>query len=205
MATAALVPLLLAGTGCSMEFASMSPNLPTGRSLGGDSSQSESGQGLGPAIAARTAQAGGSASTEAAKPAEEQSDLAQGSVTHPARTSGMTVEFDYWTSKLAHTWRGEPGDVSLALHVRRAGDEKTAVKITQVRVTAGDDVLLSDSGEFMVTPPFGYQSGFTTPSTAEPVLELQTRVDLLVETEPGSGQFVRRAVLDTLRLTFAGE
>jgi hypothetical protein len=184
VATAAFVPVALLGmSGCSMDFASMAPDVAAIRQ-----------------------------SQDADRPAEQKSieatpasDLASGSTRHVRRISEMSVVLDYWTEHADDVREGESAAVSLAVGVERSNENAGEITITHVELV-GDrgEVLVSDTGEFVVTPPFSYQTEFVTPSSTKTEQEVRARIDLLVETEPHSGTFFRRTVIDTLRLTTAG-
>jgi hypothetical protein len=138
-------------------------------------------------------------------------DLDTGSITHSVLAGDRTVVVDYWTSEDALHWTAD-GDktVQLSAHIE-GGSSAQEVEVTRF-VATGDDgttrtTLAEDRGEFVLTPPYSYTSALSvTPSGASATeLTVHVQFDLLVETEPGSDQWFRQTVLDSIRLPFLPE
>jgi hypothetical protein len=138
-------------------------------------------------------------------------DLDTGSVTHSVAAGDRTVVIDWWTAQDATHWSAD-GDktIQLAAHVEE-GTTSQAVKVTRFVATADDGTtrttVAEDRGEFVLSPPFSYTTALSVaPSpTAATRLTLYAQFDLLVETEPGSGEWFRQTVLDSIQLPLLQE
>jgi hypothetical protein len=139
-------------------------------------------------------------------PVRPAGDLDTGSITHSVAAGDRTVVIDWWTDQDAATWTtGNDKTLQLAAHVE-GGRSAEEVKVTRF-VATGDDgttrtTVAEDRGEFVLTPPFSYTTALNvTPSAATATkLTLYAQFDLLVETEPGSGEWFRQTVLDSIQL-----
>lgn len=194
LSSAAVTAAVAAATlsGCSgAEFASMSPDLPEVHATPSP-------------VAATVARENRTPAVQEPKATRRPSDLELGSHTAKHRAGPVAVVIDYWTAQPATSWHGQPATVDFAFRVAQAARE-TDIKISRMRVTADDAaVLLDDKGSFAVNPPFSYGSGFTTPRTEHRGMTIRLQADLLIETEPGSGEYIRQTVFDTLNLTLQG-
>ncbi|GAB3244056.1 hypothetical protein [Kineosporia babensis] len=185
------LPLLLSG--CSTEWASMSPSITM------DSAD------LAPVSSVSTP--GPTPSTEPSPAPTEANpfaggDLAGGSLRHQLPVGDHSLVINYWT-----------GDADSATNVHlsaelKGADRKHAVKVTRFAATlksAGTETALADDqGEFVLTPPYSYTSALAVPASTDATSRsLDVRFDLLVETAPGSGAFYRQTVLDTVALNAA--
>lgn len=136
-----------------------------------------------------------------------ENELAEGSTSHRLVAASHTLLLDYWTSEDPAGWTPESSPI-INLSVKIDGTPVPgAVRVTRfnARVDALGVELANDQGSFALEPPYAYTSGFALPAnpTAESTTVLFT-IDLLTETEPGSGVFTRQTVLDTLTIGFAG-
>jgi hypothetical protein len=184
---------VLAGlTGCSWPEVSMSPGI----SAAGDDGSAA------PSPAAETDLAADAA------PIRPTGDLDTGSATHAVPAGDRTVVIDYWTGEPATGWTAAgTKTVQLAAHLE-GGDEDQEVLVTRFVATTDDGtartVVTEDRGEFALTPPFSYSTTLSltpaTPGATEATLSVQ--LDLLVETESGSGRYFRQTVLDSIVLPF---
>ena len=98
--------------------------------------------------------------------------------------------------------------VQFSAHLENAGDTQT-VYVSRFVATLDDGTnvkqVSEDKGSFVITPPYSYSGALTVhpADAAATSADLSIEFDLLVETAPGSGQFFRQTVLDTVHLEFA--
>lgn len=188
VASALSLPLFLSG--CSMEWASMSPSVSMAKT-----------DVKNVATVTKPSPTPSASSTPAVTATPDpfaDGDLAGGSVEHSKPVGDHALVINYWTD-------GVSTDVHLSAELEGA-DRDHAVKVTRFAATlsGGDGAetpLADDQGEFVLTPPFSYTSALALPAvTGESSTTLDIRFDLLVETAPGSGAFYRQTVLDTVAL-----
>ncbi|MBF4995205.1 hypothetical protein ITX31_13945 [Arthrobacter gandavensis] len=134
-------------------------------------------------------------------------DLADGSTSHRLGAASHTLVLDYWTSEDPAGWTPESSPI-INVSVKIDGAPGPgAVRVTRfnARVDAMGVELTNDQGSFALEPPYAYTSGFSLPAnpSATSTTVLFT-IDLLTETEPGSGVFTRQTVLDTLTVGYPG-
>lgn len=203
-----LVVLPLAVSGCSMQPLSMSR--PIGTSAGTSANAAAKTKvRASPAPAPATSGAATSASA-AVGPPLVRGALATGSIARTLAVAGRTLLIDYWTSQPAATWTSNHSVAINASAHMKGSDTRHAVLVTHFRATLDVDasaqvsVLRDDSGRFVMTPPYSY--GTTLLMPAQPATAraatITVEFDLLIETVPGSGQYYRQTVLDSLQLTF---
>ncbi|MCE0533958.1 hypothetical protein LWF15_00370 [Kineosporia rhizophila] len=189
VASALSLPLLLSG--CSMEWASMSPSVSMAKTdVKSVASVTK------PSPTATPSASSTPAATASTDPFAD-GELAEGSLKHSKPVGDHALVIIYWTD-------GTSTDVYLSAELEGA-DREHAVKVTRFAATLSSDgtetPLADDQGEFVLTPPFSYTSALALPAgTAETGTTLDIRFDLLVETAPGSGAFYRQTVLDTVAL-----
>ncbi len=140
-------------------------------------------------------------------PAAE-NDLAEGSASHRLGAASHTLVLDYWTNESPGEWTPDSSPI-INVSVKIDGESSPgAVRVTRfnARVDALGIELTNDQGSFALEPPYAYTSGFALPAnpSAASTTVLFT-IDLLTETEPGSGVFTRQTVLDTLTIGYSGE
>jgi hypothetical protein len=176
-------------SGCSMDWASMSPGVAPAKA------EQESSRPVSAPVAQVVARTPG--------------DLDSGSATHRLDAGGRSLVVDYWTTQDPAQWTADRGAaVQLSAHLEDS-DDRHAVKVSRFNAVLDDGhtrtTLADDRGEFVVTPPYSYGSALTVPALPSSTTEATVAVqfDLLVETEPGSGSFFRQTVLDSVRLAFA--
>jgi hypothetical protein len=203
-AGAALIASALAAglAGCTFPDVSMSP----GVSMPSAASTTEATT----ASAAPTTGAQEAAARPTA-PKRVSGDLDTGTVTHKLAAGARTVVIDYWTDEDAKDWTAAgTKTIQVSAHLE-GGVAQEAVKVTRFVVTVDDGstrtTAAEDRGEFMITPPFSYTTALSIlPSPADTTaLTVYIQFELLVETEPGSQQYFRQTVLDTLRLPLIEE
>lgn len=189
--------------GCSFPNVSMSP----GVSMPGSASTSAAATSAAPSEAAVQA----AARSTGSGPTRPSGALDAGTVTHKLAAGARTVVIDYWTDQDAKTWRArDPKTIQVAARLE-GGVVQEAVKVTRFVATVDDGtnrtVAAEDRGEFMITQPFSYTTALSLlPSAAgTAALTLYIQFELLVETEPGSQQYFRQTVLDTLSLPLIEE
>jgi hypothetical protein len=196
-----LASTLAAGlAGCSFPNVSMSPGVSMPRASST------------PAATASAAPTGAAeAAARSTGPTRPSGDLDTGTVTHKLTAGARTVVIDYWTDEDAKSWRAaDPKTIEVGAHIE-GGVAQEAVKVTRFVVTVDDGtdrtVAAEDRGEFMITPPFSYTTALSLlPSPAGVTdLTLYIQFELLVETAPGSQQYFRQTVLDTLSLPMTEE
>jgi hypothetical protein len=158
-----------------------------------------------------TSAAAPTAAPAAATPDRPAGDLDTGAITHELPAGDRSVVIDWWTDQDATAWT-TAGDktVQLAAHVEGASSREE-VKVTRF-VATGDDgstrtTVAEDRGEFVLTPPFSYTTALSIPPSSATAGELTIygQFDLLVETEPGSGEWFRQTVLDSIQLPLLEE
>lgn len=147
------------------------------------------------------------AETREPGPAAE-NELAEGSTSHRLGAASHTLVLDYWTNEDPAGWTPESSPI-INVSVKIDGAPGPgAVRVTRfnARVDALGMELTNDQGSFALEPPYAYTSGFALPAnpSAASTTVLFT-IDLLTETEPGSGVFTRQTVLDTLTVGYSGE
>lgn len=197
-ATTAL--LLGAGlAGCQLPDVGMSPGLTAQAAESTDAGSSAAAPSVTPVPAAEVA---------GLRPA---GDLDTGSITHSVAAGDRSVVIDWWTAEDATTWTADGAKtVQLSAHVE-GGNARQAITVTRFVATSDDGTaratVAEDRGEFVLTPPFSYTTALNlTSSTAGATdLALYAQFDLLVETEPGSGEFFRQTVLDRIQLPLLQE
>lgn len=190
------LPLFLSG--CSGEWASMSPSLTAKKPNLEKVSQVTTPEPTATATATPTPEA---------TPANPFAggDLENGALKHDRQVGDHSLVINYWTNG------GTDPDVHLSAELKGA-DRDHAVKVTRFAASLdssdGTSVpLADDQGEFVLTPPYSYTSALALPTQeADPGRTSRTidvRFDLLLETAPGSGAFYRQTVLDTVALNAA--
>ncbi|MBT0773101.1 hypothetical protein KIH74_29425 [Kineosporia sp. J2-2] len=191
--TATGIGLSIMLSGCSAQWASMSPSLAVKKSTAQTVSST--------ATATPSATPSSTSTATTADPFAG-GELADGSVEHSQQAGDAELVVRYWID-------GTSDDVHLSAELKGA-DRKHTVKVTQFAATlvAADGTqtaLADDQGEFVLTPPYSYGSVLalptTTATTATTAATIQVRFDLLLETAPGSGSFYRQTVLDTVELS----
>ena len=136
-------------------------------------------------------------------------DLKSGSTTHKLNAGERSLVVSYWTAddptKVSAT---SPMTLQLAAHLE-GGNIFSAVRISRFHATFDDGsastIVSDDKGNFVLSQPFSYSTAMSLrPSKPSATLAtLTSEFDLLVETQPGSGQFYRQTVLDTLHIAFS--
>lgn len=85
------------------------------------------------------------------------------------------------------------------------GASTTAVKVSAFTASVDGTPIKRDEGGFVVTPPYSYTSAVQLP--ALPSVTTKATIlftfELLVETSPGSNQFFRQTVVDTLNVAIS--
>lgn len=137
-----------------------------------------------------------------------ENELAQGSTSHRLGAASHTLVLDYWTNENPASWTTESSPIiNVSLKIDGAPGPG-AVRVTRfnARVDALGVELTNDQGSFALEPPYAYTSGFALPAnpSAASTTVLFT-IDLLTETEPGSGIYTRQTVLDTLTIGYSGK
>lgn len=179
-------------SGCSMQWASMSP------AVGGE-----------PERRVDEAPVAVPASLPEAPAGRVSGDLDTGSTTHRLDAGGRSVVVDYWVEDDPGTWTADrPTTIRLAAHVEEA-DSRHAVKVSRFGAVLDDGsrrvLITEDRGDFVLTPPYSYGGALTIPALPSDTrtAEIAVQFDLLVETEPRSDSYFRQTVLDTIQLSFA--
>ncbi|GAA3604934.1 hypothetical protein GCM10022223_20790 [Kineosporia mesophila] len=181
------LPVFLSG--CSTEWASMSPSLTVKKPAAASVVHT-------PATTA-TATPSPAVTTTSVNPFAT-GELADGSAKHRQSAGDHSLVVNYWTD-------GSDTEVHLSAELKGA-DSLHTVKVTRFAATLensdGSTVSLADDqGEFVLTPPYSYTSALAIPTATDTGdRTIDVRFDLLVETEPGSGAFYRQTVLDTVAL-----
>lgn len=131
-------------------------------------------------------------------------DLAKGSVTHILGAASRHLIIDYWiTDKPATLTPEDTPILRLSAHLDGAPDEE-AIQVTRFNATALGQVLVNDTGNFAVQPPYSYSSGVVVPANpGAHSTQIVFTFDLLTETAPGTGVFTRQTVLDTVTVGYA--
>lgn len=188
--------VLLLLTGCSLPDVSMSPGIsmpePSGTSAATTTGAPE------PAV-------------RVVAPERPAGELDTGSITHELPAGERTAVIDYWTDERATEWTAD-GTKTVQVSARiEDSPREQAVLVTRFAATADDGasrtVVVEDRGEFALTPPFSYGTVLSLQPSGEDaeLLTLYIQLDLLVETEPGSGRYFRQTVLDSLVLPLIKE
>jgi hypothetical protein len=185
-------------TGCSLPDVSMSPGLA-------EETASSATRLPAPATPAEPT------TVAAVAPARTPGDLDTGSVTHSVTAGDRTLVIDWWTDQDATSWTSDADKtVQLSAHVE-GGTRTQAVKVTRFAAIADDGAtrttVTEDRGEFVLTPPFSYSTALSLAPSAGSAdqLTLSVQFDLLVETEPGSQEWFRQTVLDSIQLPLLEE
>jgi hypothetical protein len=187
-------------SGCTLPDVGMSPSLSQAAAT---SSAAEP-----TAEAATTATATAIATATSTRPS---GDLDTGSVTHTVPAGDRTVVVDWWTDQAAVEWTAAGAKmIQLSAHVE-GGDADTAITVTRFLATADDGTsrttVTEDRGEFVLTEPFSYTTALDVPASTAGAAELTltAQLELLIETDPGSGAYFRQTVLDTITLPLLQE
>jgi hypothetical protein len=185
-------------SGCSLPDVSMSPGLAGEAASSATPSTAE----------ATTAEP---TTVAAVAPARTPGDLDTGSVTHSVTAGDRTVVIDWWTDQDATSWTPDADKtVQLSAHIEGGTDDQ-AVEVTRFVAVADDGAtrttVTEDRGEFVLTPPFSYSTALSPAPSADTAdqLTLAAQFDLLVETEPGSQEWFRQTVLDSIQLPLLQE
>jgi hypothetical protein len=153
-----------------------------------------------------------STSTSTPTPWVPTGDLAAGTVTHTVAAGSATAQLIYFTAQDPNTWTAGldvPINISLSmLGVPTPADADSAqdIKVTRFLVQREGDGgydLAADTGEFVVTPPYSYAA--TVVLAGQDGVDdatLRVTVDLIFETAPGSDEYTRQTIVDTLSLDF---
>jgi hypothetical protein len=135
-------------------------------------------------------------------------DLVFGSLTHKLNAGDRTLVVNYWTSDNPYkVSASSPMTLQLAAHLE-GGNVFSKAEVSRFTAAFDDGTTATtvsdDKGDFALTQPFSYSTAFTLrPSVTTPTLATVTvEFDLLIETQPGSGDFYRQTVLDTLHIAF---
>jgi hypothetical protein len=181
-------------TGCTLPDVGMSPSLSAAAattSAAEETTPADATADAAPASAASTRPSG---------------DLDTGATTHSIAAGDRTVVVDWWTDQTATAWTADGAKtVQLSAHVE-GGDTETAITVTRFLATADDGTarttVTEDRGEFVLTEPFSYTTALDVAPSTDGATELTVTVqlDLLVETDPGSGEYFRQTVLDSITL-----
>jgi hypothetical protein len=122
---------------------------------------------------------------------------------------------------LVHYWTSAAARDVIQLSATVRGDRKHTIQATRfaaslATTTTGEPPdtrqLIDDRGQFVMTPPYSYTTSIEVPEAARdaatvttvrsaPGLTLSIRLDLLIETSPGSGAYFRQSVADDVRLS----
>lgn len=136
--------------------------------------------------------------------------LAAGTLTHTLSLGARKLVLTYWTGQDVGTWTAStPATVNVSAHIEN-GSRSTGVLVTQFAATftpggsANVAVLRQDRGRFVVTPPYSYVSAVLVPAvpTATRTARMDIQFDLLVAIAPGSREYARQTVLDTLHFSY---
>jgi hypothetical protein len=136
-------------------------------------------------------------------------DLKSGSITHQLNAGERSLVVSYWTADdPTKVSASSPMTLQLAAHLE-GGNVFSAVRISRFHATFDDgsksSTVSDDKGNFVLSQPFSYSTAMSLRPTLT-IASLTTvtlEFDLLVETQPGSGQFYRQTVLDTLHIAFS--
>lgn len=135
-------------------------------------------------------------------------DLKDGSITHQLNAGERSLVVSYWTTDdPTKVSASSPMTLQLAAHLE-GGNVFSAIRISRFHATFDDgstsSTVSDDKGNFVLSQPFSYSTAMSLqPKTTSATLATVTlEFDLLVETQPGSGQFFRQTVLDTLHIAF---
>jgi hypothetical protein len=197
----------LALSGCSLQSLSMSPNL----SHSASHSSSHRAAPAEPSGSPSTSTSATSLRTSSGHTGTQvRGALASGSITHKIAAGAGALVITYWTTQNVATWTaGMRVPVQFAAHLE-GGNPRDRAYLTDLRVTlssgdtSAESVLRQDSGRFMLSSPYSYSSAIVLPPRADNAQRATANLefDLVVETAPGSGQYVRQTVLDTLTFTY---
>jgi hypothetical protein len=184
--------------GCTLPDVGMSPGL----------AEEAATASAAPTTSAAPASTPEAAATTSSRPA---GDLDTGSITHSVAAGDRTVVIDYWTDQDATAWTAA-GDKTVQVAAHIEGDTSDqAVKVTRFLATSDDGTarttVAEDRGEFVLTPPFSYTTALPIAASAADAtsLTLYVQIELLVETEPDSGEWFRQTVLDSIQLPLLEE
>ena len=135
-------------------------------------------------------------------------DLVFGSLTHKLPAGDRTLVVNYWTGDNPyHVSAVSPMTLQLAAHLE-GGNVFSRAEVSRFSAQFDDGSTASsvsdDKGSFALTQPFSYSTAFNLrPTVTHATLATVTvEFDLLIETQPGSGEFYRQTVLDTLHIAF---
>lgn len=186
LALAALLILPLSGCGTNVvnDVISMSPNVPTAEAA--------------PRVVITT-------------PKRAPGDLDKGVLVHSLALDPYIVDVQYVATEGSdpRKWKTDTGEiVSFKVSVNNLPDSRI-VKVTSVLVSTlldGQKIdVLEDSGEFVVGTEAApnYQNSFAIPSYTGDVSSLKfiTTVKFSIETFEKSGQYLRRSVNDSFKIT----
>lgn len=133
-------------------------------------------------------------------------DLDDGSVTHTLSAAARNLVIDYWIEDdVSRLTPDSTPIIRINAHVDGA-DDGTLIDVTRFNAqvqSLGVD-LANDTGSFAINPPYSYMTAVALPAnpTAHST-EVLVTFDLLTETRPGSGNFTRQTILDTVSLGYA--
>jgi hypothetical protein len=136
--------------------------------------------------------------------------LVAGSTTHRLPMGARSIVITYWTTRDVATWTSTDA-VPVQISARVDGSARERVYVTRFAATftpAGADAattLRADSGRFAISSTYSYGTAVVVPavSAATRTAQLDVVFDVLIETKPGSGDYFRQTVLDTVPFTYA--
>jgi hypothetical protein len=210
-----LVPLILAPAllaGCSWQSLGMSntsgPSAPRKATTSNHSSAKPSS-----AKQAGSTPAGSSAAArKTATGHVVGGGLANGSATHRLPMGARSMVITYWTTRNVATWTSADA-VPVQISASVDGSTREHVYVTSFGATfapagaGAATTLRSDSGRFAISSTYPYGTAVVVPAVSAQTrsAQLQVQLELLVETTPGSGDYFRQTVLDTVPFTYAAD
>ncbi|WP_207454624.1 hypothetical protein [Desertivibrio insolitus] len=130
-------------------------------------------------------------------------DLASGSVAHTIPAGSGTVHLNYWTNQNPAEWTNDLSvPVYLNVTIGDAGP-KARYTINAFSAKTTEAQLVSDIGNYEITPPFSYFTTIVVGPTASDSLELIVEMEISMETAEGTGDYTKVRVADKLTIDFA--
>ncbi len=131
--------------------------------------------------------------------------FAVGALTHTVSSGAHNLSIRYWTTDPSSSWHdGVPSTIQFAASLIDADTQHT-VRVTRVLVTAAAPggaaaVLVDDSSQPILTPPYSYTNVLQVPASVTEAAQITVEFDLLIQAAPKSTDYYRQVYVDQLPL-----
>ncbi|HSY16527.1 MAG TPA: hypothetical protein VK816_11105 [Jatrophihabitantaceae bacterium] len=129
-----------------------------------------------------------------------------GALTDRVSAGGRVLVIRYWTTQAPADWSGSVPPVVQFSAQLAGGDADHGVRLTRVLATLGragatGRVLINDTSQPVLTPPYSYGNVLQLPAATPATDQLSVEFDVLIQTAPGAATYYREVYLDILPLS----